>query len=79
MGDFFSDLTTKADTKDVWEMRWLSVDVPAPATDLQIERAKILWMLIEHHDVPVQTEGVIVVAAPFVIRRSGTRDSNWPW
>jgi hypothetical protein len=68
-----------ADTKGVWEMRWLTVHVPVPTdgTDdrfwhavwgwdgyshLQIERAKILWMLIEHHDVPVQTDEAIAVA-----------------
>jgi hypothetical protein len=41
----------------------LYVNVPAPATDLQIERAKILWMLIRHHGVQVKREEWIAIAA----------------
>jgi hypothetical protein len=39
------------------------VYVPAPATELQIERAKILWCLIKHYDVPLKQEEWIAIAA----------------
>jgi hypothetical protein len=39
------------------------VYVPKPATELQIERAKILWIQIKHHGVQVKQEEWIAYAA----------------
>ena len=41
----------------------LYVKVPAPATDLKIARAKLLYMLIKHRGVPVKGEEWTYVAA----------------